>query len=389
MKPNNSIMLLRNGLSLIAMLLVAANVQAGPREQAKRMHDRLAGVPPTEAVLTDMASDIAAGNAIAAANTAMDNRAFYDVTLKNFAKPWTNRDFDVFVPLNDYVATVIGMVRDDVPFNQVLSEDIVYIGATGLGLPAYSMTDNSHYEALERDNINLRDNLVRTTQSAVTDLPPAATAGVMTSRAAAEAFFIAGTNRAMLRFTLMNHLCRDLEQVKDGTRPPDRIRQDVTRSPGGDARLFLNNCITCHAGMDPLAQAYAYYNFNEETGRIEYTDGAVQPKYFNNDNNFPFGFRTPNDQWSNYWRQGRNALLGWDDTLPGFGNGAKSLGQELANSAEFASCQAKKVFRNVCLRDPVDAADRSQIDTMVNSLTSGGYRLKQTFAEAATYCMGD
>ena len=46
--------------------------------------------------------------------TAMQNRAFYDVTLKNFATPWTNRDQTVFAPLNDYVATVIGMVRDDV-----------------------------------------------------------------------------------------------------------------------------------------------------------------------------------------------------------------------------------------------------------------------------------
>ena len=112
----------------LMLALLASSVQAGPREQAKRMHDRLAGVPPTEAVLADMAADIAAGDPIAAANTAMDNRAFYDVTLKNYAKPWTNRDFDVFVPLNDYVATIIGMVRDDVPFNQVLSEDIVYVG---------------------------------------------------------------------------------------------------------------------------------------------------------------------------------------------------------------------------------------------------------------------
>jgi hypothetical protein len=27
------------------------------------------------------------------------------------AVPWTNRDQSVFVPLNDYVATFIGMVR--------------------------------------------------------------------------------------------------------------------------------------------------------------------------------------------------------------------------------------------------------------------------------------
>ena len=88
----------------------------------------------------------------------------------------------------------------------------------------------------------------------------------MTTRAAAEAFFIAGTNRAMFRFTLMNHMCMDWSRCMDTSRPPDRIRQDVSRSPGGDSRVFLNNCIGCHAGMDPMAQAFAYYDFDETAG---------------------------------------------------------------------------------------------------------------------------
>ena len=379
----------RLGAAGLTLALSIASAWAGPREQAKRIHDRLAGVPPTAAVLDTMEAQIAGGNAIAAAETAMQNSAFYSVTLKNWATPWTNRDGDIFAPLNDYTATVIGMIRDDVPFNEVLFGDHLYVGAAGLGIPGYSMTNNDHYEALEQNAIDLQANLVATTQSAQTDLPAAATAGVMTTRAAAEAFFIAGTNRAMLRFTLMNHLCRDLEQVADVTRPPDRIRQDVTRSPGGDSRLFLGNCISCHSGMDPLAQAFAYYNYNEETGRIEYTDGAVHPKYFNNDTNFPFGFRTPDDSWSNYWRDGRNALLGWDPAQTGTGQGAKSMGRELAGSQAFAQCQVEKVFENVCLRKPGDAADRAQVDAMTASLVGSNYRLKTTFAEAATYCMGD
>ena len=43
---------------------------AGSREQARRLHDRLAGVPPTDAVLTQMAADIDANNATAAAQLA-------------------------------------------------------------------------------------------------------------------------------------------------------------------------------------------------------------------------------------------------------------------------------------------------------------------------------
>jgi hypothetical protein len=185
----------------------------------------------------------------------------------------------------------------------------------------------------------------------------------------------------------MNHMCMDMEQVHDTTIPPDRIRQDVSRSPGGDSRVFMNNCIGCHAGMDPLAQAFAYYDFDETQNRMVYDSSAVNPKYFNNDATFADGFVTPDDSWDNHWRQGQNALLGWSSALPGQGNGAKSLGEELAGTQAFAQCQVKKVFKAVCLRDPVDANDRNQIDTMTNNFR-GAYNLKQVFAESAGYCMG-
>jgi len=375
--------------ALVALVAFAALANAGPREQAKRMHDRIAGVPPSDAVLGAMETEIAAGRTQAAALMAMDNPSFYSVTLKNLATPWTNREQTVFAPLNDYTATVIGMVRDDVPFNELLSADILYVGNAGLGLPAVSAANNTHYEQMETSGVNLLTGLQRTTQSGVYGTPPAATAGVMTSRAAAQAFFIAGTNRAMFRFTLLNHMCRDLEEVQDTGRPPDRIRQDVSRSPGGDARLFLNNCVGCHSGMDPMAQAFAYYTFDDTQGRMVYTAGSVQPKYFNNDGTFEPGFVTPDDQWENRWRSGHNALLGWDSSLPGSGSGAKSLGQEFGASDAFATCQVEKVFRTVCLRSPQDAADRGQIGSMMSSFRSSGYRLKQAFADAATYCMGD
>jgi hypothetical protein len=368
---------------------LAASAGELERRQAKRMHDRLAGVPPGGQTLDVMEADIAAGNAVAAALLAMDNSAFYNVTLKNFAAPWTNRDQNVFAPLNDYTATVIGMIRDEVPFNRLLSADLVYLGDASLGLPAYSMSNNDHYEALEAQGIDLKTGLKPALQSAVTDLPPNATAGIMTTRAAAEAFFIAGTNRAMFRFTVLNHLCNDMEQLKDITRPPDRIRQDVSRSPGGDSRIFLNACIGCHSGMDPMAQAFAYYNFDAGSGRLQYTPGVVQPKYLINADNFRYGYVTPDDHWDNYWRSGANSLLGWDGSLPGSGNGAKSLGVELGNSRAFAVCQVKKVFRTVCLRAPGNAADRGQVNVMVDDFIAENYNMKTVFAESAVYCMGD
>jgi len=355
------------------------------------MHNRLAGVPPTEATLVSMEADIQSGNPTDAARTAMNNKNFYTVTLKNFASPWTNRDQSVFVPLNDYTTLVIGMVRDDVPFDRLLSADLLYVDSNQ-NLPAAN--NNSHYESLEQSMLqpgfNPQTDLTASTQSAAYGLPVAATAGAMTTRAASEAFFIAGTNRAMFRFTMVNHMCMDLEQVHDTSIAPDRIRQDVSRSPGGDSRLFLNNCIGCHAGMDPMAQAFAYYNYDEALARLIYTNGSVVAKYFNNDTTFEHGFATPNDAWTNYWRQGRNAVLGWNISLPGSGSGAKSLGQELAATTAFAECQVQKVFRNICLRDPVDAADRAAVNSMIGNFQSGGaYSLRQVFADSAVYCMGN
>ncbi len=386
---DNAGSLLKRVAAVAALVALAAAAHAGPREQAKRIHDRIAGVPPSAAVLDAMEAEVAGGDTEAAAMIAMDNPSFYSVTLKNLVTPWTNREQSVFEPLNDYTATVIGMVRDDLPFDTVLSADVLYVGNPGLGLPAASPSNNDHYEQMEARGVNLLTGLQRTTQSGVYGTPPAATAGVMTSRAAAQSFFIAGTNRAMFRFTLMNYMCRDLEQVQDTSRAPDRIRQDVSRSPGGDARLFLNNCVGCHSGMDPMAQAFAYYTYDEAQGRMVYTGGNVQPKYFNNDTTFAFGFRTPDDAWENRWRAGHNALLGWDGSLPGSGNGAKSLGEEFGASDAFATCQVEKVFRTVCLRDPQDEADRDQVESMTSSFRASGYRLKQSFADAAAYCMGN
>jgi hypothetical protein len=387
----------------VSAVLLAASAQAGSLEQAKRLHERIAGVPADAVTLSQMQALIDAGNASAAAELAMQHPDFYRTTLKLFASVATNREQDVFEPLNDYSATVIGLVRDEIDFRQILQTDVLYVGADSLGLPAYQSNNNEHYLALERQAVDLAQYLEPRSQSSLNNIPSDAAAGVMTSRAAAKAFFYLGTNRAMFRFTLMNQLCTDLEPLQDITMPTGRIRQDVSRSPGGDSHIFNNRCVGCHAGMDPMAQAFAYYDyqFSDEdgsNGRIFYqqsgtqnstTQSRVQPKYHINAGSFPYGYRTSDDSWVNYWREGQNQALGWDNSLPGSGSGAKSLGEELANTTAFAQCQVKKVFRAVCLREPQSLSDVNALHTITDSFRATGYVLKQVFADTATYCMGD
>lgn len=405
--------LIKTAASGIALLFISTGVHAGPIEQAKRIHERLTGVIPADPVLSNMVLELADtdtdGNSITggegAALLAMENEAFYSATIKNWVAPWTNRDGNVFVPLNDYTATVMGVIRDELDFRTILYGDFIYT-SDAPGLTPYSTSNNVHYEEIESQGVSLIQTLDQVPQQGI---PQDATAGVMTTRAAAEAFFVDGTNRAMFRFTLLNHMCRDLEQVQDPSRSPDRIRQDVSRSPGGDSRVFLNNCVTCHGGMDPLAQAFAYYDFdNDETdeegnartpsnsivynavGQTDPVTGTqVNRKYHLNATTFPYGFVTQDDRWDNYWRNGPNQLLGWDGDLTGSGNGAKSMGRELAHSEAFAQCQVEKVFKNVCLRDPINAADIAELEAQTTAFQQAGnynYNLKRVFAASADYC---
>src|SRR6266404_3993010 len=288
----------RTGAIAGALLFGATALAANPTaDQATRMYNRIAGVPPAAAVLANMT----ATDPVSAALLATNDPAFYNDTIRNLAAPWTNRDQSVFVPLNDYTATVVGMVRDDLPFNTLLSADLVYIADAASGVPAYSPTNNDMYQSMDTNNVDLKAHLVPSTQSALSGIPSTATAGAM--------------------------------------------------------------------------------------GQIVYTAGQVQPKYFINKANFPQGFSTPDDAWTNRWHTGPNEILGWRG--PGSGNGAKSLGQELENSAAFDSCQVTRVFKYVCLRAPNSGADFAQVNSMIASFQAHQYKLRQPFAEAAAYCMGN
>jgi len=150
-------------------------------EQARRMHDRLTGVPPTsstvpaDSVLDAMAGHIQAGNPEVAARLVMETnpnnvldvngvtvdnskskKAFYSTSLKNFVTPWTNIEESAHEPLNDYTATVIGIIRDGLPFTEVLYGDYIYIGVGG----TYSPVNNTHYENLENTDADLSSSSV-------------------------------------------------------------------------------------------------------------------------------------------------------------------------------------------------------------------------------------
>ena len=74
------------GLAILVAGVVTATASANDRDKAKRIHDRIAGVPPSEAVLDQMEQLVTNGNAMGAAQIATQNASFYNVTLKNMGQ---------------------------------------------------------------------------------------------------------------------------------------------------------------------------------------------------------------------------------------------------------------------------------------------------------------
>jgi hypothetical protein len=376
-------------LSLLASPHAAAQAALSPAQQAVLLHTRLTGVPPSATVLAQMTADLSTGGAggEAAAALATSQPQFYNVTLRNIFAAESNRDGSVFVPLNDYIVTAIGMVHDDVAYNMALSADILYT-LKASGLPAPSASNNNHYQTADTNDVDISANLMKTQQTTAYGYPAAAVAGLITTRAGAIQHFDAGTNRRGYNINIINQTCHAMEQVMDTSLPSDRIRQDVAASPGGDSRVRLQSCVGCHSHMDPMAGAFAYYNFDETAGSLVYTAGKVQPKYFINATNNPYGYVTVDDSWESRMRTGGadTFIFNFNPNLPGKGNGAASFGAEIAGSGAFATCQVQKAFKAVCLRAPSGANDGNEITKLTNAFTSGGYKFKQVFADAALYC---
>ncbi len=374
------------GYALAAYLSWSEIGLSTPRDTAVQIFNRLNGIPPSAERLDQLEALVAAGDLRGAALAAINDPrgSFYNVTLKDVVSRWTNPDNSPRVPLNDFTATVIGMVRDSIPFNQVLSGDILYTGTT-TGVPAYSLANNNHYQFLDTQAAPLQTALTRQTQSQQTGaLPAAAIAGVLSTRGFGDAFYKAGTNRRALAFSLENFLCKPLDTLQDTTRPDFRIRRDVTRAPGGDSSLFRNRCAGCHSGMDGLGGAFAFYDFNDVNGTLLYTAGTVQPKMNRNATEFPDGFVTTDDSWTNLWTQGQNVNVGWAGASDG--KGAKSLGEALTNTDAFATCMAKKAVEALCIRPVVNADDILAVSEIAKSFKQNNYDLKGVYADAAIHC---
>src|SRR5262249_25149481 len=149
------------------------------RAEAVLLYSRLTGAPPAAADLTTMENAIVAKTPAAAAAVGTSAPNFYNVTLRNLFAAESNRDQSVFVPLNDYIVTAIGMVHDDVAYNTALSADILYT-LKGVS-PAASPANNTHYQTADTNVVDIASNLVHTQQTTAYGYTAASVAGLITT----------------------------------------------------------------------------------------------------------------------------------------------------------------------------------------------------------------
>lgn len=448
---------------LAALLLLtfgASTAVADDTSRAVRMHKRLTGLAPSPATTKKMAELIKQDKAVEAALMAIDGvdaggdkqSGFWNIVLKDFF----NRDFNkdgMKVPLNDGIALGIAMTRYDKDFRGYLYENLTAQGAnwdpsldnytTGNGgnarpdpirLP--SPDSNAHYEMLERRGADLKKDLILVPQTTPQFDPTgmwaghadAYPAGVLTTRAFASTYYLAGTNRAAVRFSLKNYLCADIEEWHDTTIPDNEVRRDPDRTPGDDPSVYRTKCAGCHAGMDPMSRAFAYLDWDANARKLVFTKPredtpfnevqcarennqlvaevalnanssyedklqcAVVEKYLNNKDTYPQGYVVKNDKWMNQWTTGHNARAGWGVKRGEkiFGTGPKQYGKMLAQSRDFARCMPQRALQRLCLiKDFENRVVQDKWDRLTTDFVKSGYKMKEMLAAAATMCMGD
>lgn len=394
-----------SGLLLSLLISLPAFSAAGDdpemakaRAQVVYVYKRLTGLPPSGPDLEAMAAQIKSApdkeKALReiVAEAAVKNDGFYSNTVLNFAQIEATEERELTdaaaVSMNDLIATIVGYVRDGKDYRTILSGDSMYIPAGSV----YSPDNNTAYLTLLTSVKNgvtkLGDpaTLTETPQLPATGLSTAA--GILTLRGFGSVYYDDGTNRAPFRFTLMNYICRDMEELSDVTRPDVFVRRDVDRAPGGDAGKYRTECVGCHAGMDPYSKSFAYIDFVKgqaaDTGRIVLGTAPVLKVNRNNDT-FPAGAVVADDAWLNLWYEGTNAALGWDPSRKS-GNGLKSWGESVANTKMFPECMAKRVYKTVCLKSGTSATDKASIHALAEQFTTDGYNMQELFKDTAAHC---
>lgn len=394
--------------------IMAANPTA-METKARKIYERLTGTKLAidSPVVGQMVSFLNKGDLAGAAQIATQDPDFYNITVKLMALQLSTRDETIKTPLNDFVASMIGVTRDLRDARELLKGNFYYRGSGAnirSDLVADMLISNNHYADLETNRVNLAANLVRVegqmiATSATTSVASPDPAGVLTSRTFMGEHALMGTNRRLVEYTFREFMCVPLDQWADTGASDARIGRDIDRFPAGDHMKFQTSCKGCHTVMDGFRGAFAKWDFdgmgikhsavNARGGANNFTIAADAAGVINkmNKNNtiFPSGYAVTNDSFVNNATRPQNAsFFEWRGADSVGGAGVKAFGTVVSNSRRFSQCMAKRVFKTVCRKDLDVTKDQALLVRWGDEFEASGYQLKKLFESVAVKpeCLG-
>lgn len=415
---------------------VIANNKAAADQIALLIYRRLVGVsvPVGAKIIQDMSALILAGNAEQAAALATNEPDFLNVTVRYMGIKMSYRDEKPNHPSNDFTATLVGAVRDDVSAYDLLTGNFTY-RVDPARLPAGVTVRSNVYADILRTNNMYADLdargfnatwLVRKDgmeivggQNIVDLLPDKDTSPLITSRGFTFAHAIAGTNRRMYEYSFRQFACVAMADFADTQISDEFVGRDVDRY---DAQ-FQTRCKGCHGQMDGMRGAFANIDYfdNGTVGFLKHSSKLAAQARSLNETEGEFNFKTfrpigsqnaaivfpgiiskmnhneqvytpgriiDSDAWTNLALGAANQqYFGWRGALKG--NGVKSFAKMIASSERFGKCMAEKVFVEVCKRKP-NSGDLPLLAFAGKKFEDNGYKFKGLFQLIAsqTECLG-
>lgn len=390
-------------------------------KKAQDIFQRLTGIktPLYDPVLAQMEARLGQNDPLGAAALATADPHFYNITVRDFASKMSNRSETINVPLNDFTATVVGAVRDEINSQRLLWDNITYVAdVKKMAVPSSKVQDllksNNHYMVLDNQRADLANVLIPTTQkiydgAKAVDMP--APAGLLTTRAWMSEHAVAGTNRRLVEFSLREFLCTPIEKAADSTGPDNVVARDIDRFPGGSHTKFTVSCRSCHTILDGFRPAFSHFTFNNNhimhsfasptvstqadedngLGMFKSKDAGasyVHDKLNKNETVFSDGRITKDDNWINNAANGANlTYFNWKQLS---GKGIKDFGKMLSESKQFPICMANRIYTQVCKRAPASSENDFLNSAATEFATQRNYNLKFLFQKIVTSkeCLG-
>lgn len=400
------------GAMLSPAFLREAHAQVS--NDAKILLERIAGVkvPGDDPILKEVSALLAKGDKVAATEKAMSHPGFLNVTVKQMGLKMSTREESTGVAFNDFAASVVGIVRDQMDARLLLRGNFYYVGnvsklPSGVtvrsDLSADIVRSNNHYVDLDRPTIDLGVVLQRVdgqkifsvSKNSVVDNPDPA--GVLTSRSFMSSHVVAGTNRRAVEYTFREFMCTPIEEWADASSTAERIGRDIDRNPGNNPAKFANSCKACHSQMDSFRGAFAYWHFKnsdlmnsvQESSNLADLgfDAASKVVIKMNHNNqvFPAGYVTKDNSWKNNATGANNlARFGWrgSESFYGSGKGVAGLGAAVSDSRRFSECMVKRVYDAVCRGQSLSLVNKLYfVSEIADKFESNKYNMKKLFSD--------